>query len=68
MAQAEGWTLQEATDRDLRELMSWFSDERSVLEWGGPEFRYPCTEKSLCEETTCRKMLKPMRRFKGASR
>ena len=44
LAQADGWTLMEATEQDLRELMAWFPDAQSVLAWGGPKFRFPFTE------------------------
>ena len=51
-AQADGWKLIEATDEHLPELMTWFTDARSVLEWGGPEFRFPFDDASF--RTDCR--------------
>lgn len=38
------------TDRDLDELMSWFSDAQSVDIWGGPNFRYPFSRESFVED------------------
>ena len=30
--------------------MTWFPDARSVLEWGGPQFRYPFTEDTFRDD------------------
>ena len=45
--EANGWALVEATERDLLELMTWFQDAPSVMEWGGPAFRFPFSEESF---------------------
>ena len=55
-AQADGWTLAEVTAQDLPELMSWFRNARSVMEWGGPAFRYPFTEETFRKECHWGKM------------
>ena len=43
----QDWVLVEATEQDLGELMRWFSDADSVLEWGGPAFRFPFSEETF---------------------
>ena len=43
----EGWTLVEASEEDLQQLMTWFPDAGSVIEWGGPVFRYPFTDETF---------------------
>jgi ribosomal protein S18 acetylase RimI-like enzyme len=45
-----GWTLRDATERDLDQLMGWFVDARSVNVWGGPKFRYPFTSETFRED------------------
>ena len=55
-AEADGWSLVEATERDLRNLMGWFSDARSVNEWGGPRFRFPYTWQTFREDCHWGKM------------
>ena len=49
-AERDGWSLSEATEGDLQELMSWFPDARSVLEWGGPDFRFPFTQETFRDD------------------
>jgi ribosomal protein S18 acetylase RimI-like enzyme len=53
---ADGWSLAEATENDLRELMGWFADARAVNEWGGPRFRYPYTWETFREDCHWEKM------------
>lgn len=43
-------TLSEATDDDVDELMRWFPDKWSVAIWGGPDFRFPFTQKTFAED------------------
>jgi ribosomal protein S18 acetylase RimI-like enzyme len=45
-----GWTLREATEIHLEQLMDWFADARSVNVWGGPKFRYPYTPATFSED------------------
>ncbi len=46
----DGWTLRNTTDSDIDELIGWFPDAASVDIWGGPEFRFPFTRQSFCED------------------
>lgn len=46
----DGWTLRDATEHDLEQLMDWFVDANSVNVWGGPKFRYPFTPESFRED------------------
>ena len=55
-AEADQWTLVEATDSDLRELMRWFDTESAVIEWGGPVFRFPFSEETFREDCHWGKM------------
>ena len=50
LVDADGWVLDRAGAGDLAELRSWFDDQRAVRSWGGPNFRYPFTEKSFVED------------------
>ena len=45
-----------ATQLDIKHLMSWFPDKRSVDIWGGPTFRYPFTQESFEEDVLWREM------------
>lgn len=45
--QHDGWQLVAVTERDLEELMGWFSSAADVDRWGGPRFRYPFTAKTF---------------------
>ena len=54
--EVDGWKLVEATENDLREMMSWFSDAQSVNEWGGPSFRFPFTRETFHEDCHWGKM------------
>jgi len=45
-----GWLLRTATDADLDIVMTWFPDKASVVDWGGPGFRYPFTGASFRED------------------
>ena len=38
------------TQSDIQTIMSWFSNEEQVRQWGGPTIRYPYTLESLCED------------------
>lgn len=49
-AERDGWTLVEAADSDLDQLMGWFGDALSVKVWGGPKFRYPFTARSFLRD------------------
>ena len=55
-ADADGWKLVEATEQDLLDLMTWFQDAPSVLEWGGPAFRFPFTAESFRKDCHWGKM------------
>lgn len=46
----DGWSLEEASNRDVHELMAWFPDADSINLWGGPAFRYPFTQHSFFED------------------
>ena len=46
----QGWSLEAATDTDIDEVMTWFSDAESVDTWGGPSFRYPFTPVTFRED------------------
>jgi ribosomal protein S18 acetylase RimI-like enzyme len=48
--QATGWLLRSATDADIDVVMTWFRDENSIVDWGGPGFRYPFTAASFRED------------------
>ena len=50
------WALQPATAIEIDQLMSWFSDKHTVVEWGGPEFRYPYTRVTFHEDVCWRKV------------
>lgn len=52
----DGWVLEPATGDNIDQLMSWFSDKRSVSNWGGPEFRFPFTCRSFQEDVRWGKM------------
>ena len=43
-------TLNEATGKDIEELMRWFPDAQSVAIWGGPDFRFPFTCRTFAED------------------
>lgn len=42
--------LQEATESDFDEVMTWFPHKEAVDTWGGPRFRYPFTRESFLED------------------
>jgi ribosomal protein S18 acetylase RimI-like enzyme len=44
------WVLEAAVEDDIDELMSWFSNAKSVDIWGGPRFRYPFDRASFHED------------------
>jgi ribosomal protein S18 acetylase RimI-like enzyme len=44
------WVLEAAVEDDIDELMSWFSNAKSVDIWGGPKFRYPFDRSSFHED------------------
>jgi ribosomal protein S18 acetylase RimI-like enzyme len=43
--------LRAATKDDLVAMMGWFPDGHSCRIWGGPEFRYPFSERSFQEDS-----------------
>lgn len=45
-----GWSLREATDDNLDELMRWLDSESAVRVWGGPNFRFPFNKESFRED------------------
>ena len=53
----DGWCLKPASDPDIDELMGRFPDAASVDIWGGPEFRFPFTRESFCEDCHLEKVL-----------
>ncbi len=55
--QEEGWVLREATSTDIAALMDWFPNERDVVVWGGPKFRYPFNRASFFEDVYWGRML-----------
>jgi RimJ/RimL family protein N-acetyltransferase len=42
-------TLQYFVPSDFQQLISWSGDEAFLLQWAGPEFKYPLTEDQLLE-------------------
>lgn len=42
-------TLQYFEPSDFQQLISWSGDEAFLLQWAGPEFKYPLTEVQLLE-------------------
>lgn len=46
----DGWLLSDASDIDIDEVMTWFTDAASVNAWGGPIFRYPFTRETFRED------------------
>ncbi len=48
--------LSAATEADIRRLMSWFPNGRSIDLWGGPGFRYPFTSESFTQDVHWREM------------
>ncbi|MBG9795654.1 aminoglycoside adenylyltransferase [Paenibacillus dendritiformis] len=42
-------TLQYFAPSDFQQLISWSGDEAFLLQWAGPEFKYPLTEDQLLE-------------------
>ena len=46
----EDWRLKPAIDEDIDELMGWFDTQRSINEWGGPNFRYPFDRETFVED------------------
>jgi len=46
----DGWSLIEAGDADIDELMGWFPNAHSVDIWGGPRIRYPFTHESFRDD------------------
>jgi len=49
-AGTDGWELRKARRADLDALMGWFTERADVETWGGPEFRFPFTAQSFCED------------------
>jgi ribosomal protein S18 acetylase RimI-like enzyme len=43
--------LVSATETHLLELMNWFTDQKSCIIWGGPQFRYPFTTATFRQDT-----------------
>ena len=43
-------TLRPVTPADLHVMISWFPDQQSCRNWGGPEFRFPFSEQSFLED------------------
>lgn len=52
----DGWLLAAATEGDLDEVMTWFTDADSVNAWAGPKFRYPFTTETFREDCRLGKM------------
>lgn len=46
----EGWTLAVPDDKEIDELMGWFTDAEAVDRWSGPRFRYPFSRESFLED------------------
>lgn len=46
----EGWVLDDARQRDLDELMTWFQNAGQVASWGGPRFRFPFSRTSFRDD------------------
>lgn len=44
------WVLEPADENDIDTLMQWFPDRAAVIEWGGPEFRFPFTRSSFLDD------------------
>lgn len=42
--------LVESKHEDLPSLMTWFKDESTTCQWGGPLFRYPFSDTSFYED------------------
>ena len=40
----------------IPELMSWFPDQQACAQWGGPDMRFPFTEKSFLQDIHWKKM------------
>jgi ribosomal protein S18 acetylase RimI-like enzyme len=40
----------------IPELMNWFPDQRACAQWGGPDLRFPFTEKSFLQDIHWEKM------------
>ena len=51
LAEQEGWRLVEAVDRDMDELMSWFTDPDETDIWAGPRFRFPFTQATFRKDS-----------------
>lgn len=43
-------SLVESSRAHIRELMGWFPDQESCRQWGGPEMRFPFSEKRFLED------------------
>ena len=50
LLRGQDWTLDEASDEDIDEVMAWFPDAASVDIWSGPVFRYPFTRDTFRED------------------
>jgi len=42
--------LLQPTDKHLLEMMNWFSNEQDIINWSGPNFRYPLNFSSFVED------------------
>lgn len=42
--------LIKASEQDLMTMMTWFGDQESVVDWGGPLFRYPITQETFMSD------------------
>jgi len=42
--------LLQPTDKHLLEMMNWFSNEQDIINWSGPNFRYPLKLSSFVED------------------
>jgi ribosomal protein S18 acetylase RimI-like enzyme len=50
------FSLTNAQSADIDALMSWFPDQASVANWGGPEFRHPFDRETFREDCRWQKM------------
>lgn len=42
--------LRESTTDEIKEMQLWFATRESILTWAGPQFRFPFTFSTFCED------------------
>lgn len=51
MSNAKHYQLVQANKENITQLMTWFTDEDSIISWSGNHFRYPFSAQSFVEDS-----------------